>query len=116
MVSVLIVEDDKAIAKTLELRLRAEGFAVDTAYDAATAAMVARRCSPDVAVLDISMPGGDGFLVAERLRAIFADVGIVFLTANSHPEMRARALSYEPRAFLNKPYSSEELVAAVAAA
>lgn len=116
MKTVLLVEDDKSIAKAVQLRLVAQGFKVDIAYDAITAPMVARRCNPDIALLDVSMPGGDGFDVAERLQGIFGDIAIIFITANGRRDIRRRAEDMGAKGFFEKPFHSEELVAAVAAA
>ena len=113
MKTVLVVEDDKDIAMGLKLRLGVNGYDVHVAHDAATAGIVARRCNPDVALLDISMPGGDGFDVAARLRGIFGGLPIIFLTANSRAEFRIRANEMGAQAFFEKPYSSDDLVAAL---
>lgn len=113
---VLIVEDDPAIARALELRLSARGYAVKTAFDAVSAATVARRFTPDVALLDISMPGGDGFLVAERLQAMNANMPFIFITANSWPELRERAEAIGATGFFEKPFVAEELMQAIEAA
>ncbi|MEM1435308.1 MAG: response regulator [Pseudomonadota bacterium] len=114
MTAVLVVEDDRNIARSVCLRLKANGIKAAAAYDAISATTVARRCQPDVAILDITMPGGDGFTVAERLRSLFPNIEIVFLTANSHPDTRSRAQALAPKAFVNKPFAAEELLAAIA--
>jgi len=116
MATVLLVEDDRSIARALNLRLERNGYEVANAFDASTAATRARQCQPDVAILDISMPGGDGFMVAERLRSIRADLPMIFITANSQPEYRERAKRMGARAFFEKPFEASELLAAVAAA
>lgn len=116
MTTVLLVEDDKDIAKAVRLRLVAQGFKVDIAYDAVTAPMVARRCNPDVALLDITMPGGDGFDVAERLQGICGDIPLIFLTANARSDFRLRAEELGAKGFFEKPFYGSELVDAVAAA
>ena len=62
---ILIVVDDKKISTALAVRLRATGYEVAMAYDAVLAFSTAVKHQPDLVVLDISMPGGDGFAVAE---------------------------------------------------
>lgn len=114
MTAVLVVEDDRNIARSICMRLAANGLETATAYDAPSATTVARRCKPDVAILDITMPGGDGFMVAERLRALFPEIQIVFLTANSHPDTQSRAQSLAPKAFVSKPFAAADLLAAIA--
>ncbi|MEM6710058.1 MAG: response regulator [Pseudomonadota bacterium] len=115
MTRVLIVEDDAAIARSLCLRLQANGFTTTHAQDVRSAKALAEQCAPDVAILDVSVPGGSGFVVAEHLRQRHAATHLVFLTADSQPETRSRAEDFQPLAFLAKPFLSEDLIAAVAA-
>lgn len=117
MKTILIVEDDKHIASALNVRFTAHGFNVAHAYDAATALMVARNANPDLVVLDISMPGGDGFVVAERLRKWKGDdLPLVFITASKQPGLREKAADFNTVSFVEKPFDGEQLVDAVAAA
>ncbi len=116
MKTVLLVEDDKDIARALRLRISSHGYAVAVAHDAATALMVARKTNPDLIVLDISMPGGDGFVVAERMEAAFGRLPTIFITANSHPDLRAKALGIGAIGFFEKPLKADELIAAISAA
>lgn len=117
MTNVLVVEDDRAIARVLELRLANSGYDVTLAHDATTAATVASHCSPQIALLDISMPGGDGFEVAECLRTLYGDrIDLIFLTASHREDVRRRAISYGPMAYFAKPFSAEELLATLAGA
>ena len=115
--TVLMVEDDTAISQALERRFAHHGLRCVTAADAATATSTARHDKPDVAVLDICMPAGDGFDVAERLRKnISPDLPLIFLTASKRPEHRRRAASFRPVAFFDKPFQADELIAAVGSA
>ena len=114
MKKVLVVEDDKDIAKALQLRLRVNGYEVHLAHDAAMAGVIAKKCDPDVALLDISMPGGDGFVVAERLKNICGDVLLIFLTANSRADLRRRAMDIGAKGYFEKPFASDELMEALA--
>ena len=117
MSTVLLVEDDHAISMALATRMEAGGFDVVTAFDAVTAGIKSRQCNPDIAVLDISMPGGDGFLVAERLRKTgSATLPLIFITAGKHESLKERAKEFSPIAFLEKPFESEALMLAVNAA
>ena len=115
MKKILIVEDDKRIIAALNVRLRARGYDVCAAYDATLAMTQAMAHEPDLALLDISMPGGDGFIVAERLRAAAptAHIPIIFITALSQPELRERAKEMGAFAFLQKPIEDDELVAKI---
>lgn len=111
--NVLLVEDDVDIANVIKMRLENNGYHVKTAFDAVTAATVARRFKPDVVLLDITMPGGDGFLVADRLRANQADTPFIFLTASDREDYRTRAEEIGAAAYLKKPFISEELMSTI---
>lgn len=115
MTCLLLVEDDKDIARALKLRFTAHGFEVSVAYDATTAMTVARQRKPDMVVMDISMPGGDGFLVAERLETAFGPIPTIFITANSHPGLHEKALAQGASGFFQKPLDTKKLVAAAEA-
>jgi CheY-like chemotaxis protein len=112
MATVLIVEDDKKVSMALGIRLSSAGYRVASAYDAATALSRARECNPDVVLLDITLPAGDGFLVAERLRQNPSTCGvpIVFITASKQAGLRKRAAEYRATGFLEKPFSAQRLL------
>lgn len=115
--SILIVEDDKDIAKTLEIRLGAQGLQPIIAHDAALATKLAREHQPSLVILDIGLPGGDGFEVADRVRRLVsAGTPLIFITANARREVREKAELYKPVAFFQKPYHPDELMAAVGSA
>ncbi len=118
MKKILIVEDDKRIIAALNIRLRAKGYDVCAAYDATLAMTTAIANEPDLALLDISMPGGDGFLVAERLRnnATTANIPLIFITAMKQPELMEKAKAIGAAAFFEKPFESDDLVMAIEAA
>jgi CheY-like chemotaxis protein len=115
MKKILIVEDDKRIIAALNIRLRAKGYDVCAAYDAPLAMTQATAHRPDLALLDISMPGGDGFVVAERLRSNVdtASIPIIFITALKQPDLRERAQAVGAVALFEKPFESDDLVAAI---
>lgn len=112
---ILVVEDDKKIATAIAVRLKAEGFKVDIAMDAAMGIACARKMEPDLILLDISMPAGDGFIVAERLRSLAQTMftPFIFLTASKQPGLRERAREAGAVDFLEKPYEAAELLNAV---
>lgn len=111
MKKLLLVEDDPKIALALKLRLTHMGYQVETAGDAVYAMDQARRQTPDLVLLDINLPGGNGFLVAERLKqaSTTTDVPIVFITANKESEYKSRAEDVGAAAFLEKPFSASQL-------
>jgi DNA-binding response OmpR family regulator len=111
---ILIVEDDEQIARALALRMQAAGFDAAVAHDALAGVRCAMKTKPDVVVLDISLPAGDGFTVAERIQAhIPTHIPIIFLTASQRPDLRQRAQQLGAVAFFEKPYEAAELLAAV---
>lgn len=112
---ILIVEDDTRIAMMLFIRLKTENYDTRLAYNAVQAMSIAKNDCPDLIVLDISMPGGNGFLVAEWLRDLkeTAGVPIIFMTASQKPGLREEAREYSAAAFLEKPFDAKELLAAV---
>lgn len=114
---VLVIEDDKAVALALVVRLRASHYTALVAYDGVTGLSTAVKEQPDVILLDISMPGGDGFLVAERIQnnANLAGTPFIFITASKKPGLRERAAQVGAAGFFEKPYDAQELLAAIEA-
>jgi DNA-binding response OmpR family regulator len=112
---ILVVEDDKRIALALTVRLRAAGYDVITAPDAVLAVSLALKHHPDLMVLDILMPGGNGFVVAERIQDLEAMLGIpcIFLTASKQPGLREQARRLGAAGFFEKPYDAGALLATI---
>ena len=100
------------------VRLKSMGYTVCTAKDAANAVSAVRKNSPDVVVLDVSLPAGDGFLVADRLRNLIvsATTPIIFITASEKLDLRERALKLGAVAFLKKPFDATTLADAIESA
>lgn len=115
MKKVLIIEDDKNISLALGIRLKAMGYHVEAAADAVSAVSQARKHEPDVILLDIGLPGGDGFLVAERLKQLnqTAVTPIVFITASKQSGLKERAMELGAARFLEKPFDATELADAI---
>lgn len=115
MKKILIVDDDEAIQKALSLRLRVANYLVSNVYDAAMAMTVARQELPDLILLDVSMPGGSGLQVAERIRGEPAtrDTPLIFATGSAKPGLKEKALAFGPVAFFEKPYDPDTLLAAI---
>ena len=110
---ILIVEDDQNIAKALSIRLKSAGYQVTVAPDAMTAVATARKIQPDLALLDISLPAGSGFTVAEKVRELVViAIPIIFLTGSKQPGLRQQAQNLGA-AFFEKPYDADELLAAI---
>jgi two-component system sensor histidine kinase/response regulator len=118
MKTVLLVDDDNIFLLTIGVRLKAMGYTVCTAKDAANAISVVRKSAPDVIVLDVSLPGGDGFLVADRLQKLISSAAtpIIFVSASEKPGMRERAAKLGAVAFLAKPFGATTLADAIESA
>ena len=111
---VLVVEDDARLAATLARMLSAEGHDVEVAGDGLEALRSARSHTPDLAVLDVMLPGLDGISVCSRLRET-AQFPILMLTALSGTEQRVRGLDSGADDYLVKPFAYQELLARVRA-
>jgi two-component system, OmpR family, phosphate regulon response regulator OmpR len=113
----LIVDDDRRIRALLSRMLSAEGYRVTTAADASEAMVRLKSISFDLIVLDVMMPGEDGFAFAARLRAgktELAHVPILMLTARSEAENRVRGLETGVDDYLGKPCEPRELTLRIA--
>ena len=118
MKSVLLVDDDNTLLLAIGVRLKSMGYTVFTAKDAVSAVSAAVKNHPDIVVLDVSIPAGDGFLVAGRLRNMVscAATPIIFITASASPHLRNRALSLGAAGFLTKPFDATTLADAIESA
>jgi CheY-like chemotaxis protein len=113
---ILLVEDHPEVAAAQALLLRALGYQVQTAYDGATALEMAKATDPDIAVVDIGLPGLDGYQVAEALRRdpATASIRLIALTAYGSAEDRKRSQHCGFETHLVKPASLEQLRLALA--
>ncbi len=116
MKKILIVEDDKKIAKAMCVRLEAYGYDVAIAHDAVVATTTARNYVPDLILLDIMLPGGNGLMLSERFQEIenTASVPIIFITASKQPGLRQKAMALGAAEFIEKPFDSGHLLCTVA--
>jgi two-component system response regulator MprA len=108
---VLVVEDDAAVRRMLERSLGAEGFRVTGAADGGRALAAAEGATPDLVVLDVAMPGMDGFEVCRRLRAKGLAGGVLMLTARDSVSDRVRGLESGADDYVVKPFAIAEVVA-----
>jgi DNA-binding response OmpR family regulator len=113
---VLIVDDEPNIVLSLEFLLRQQGYEVSVAPNGEEALAAAARQPPDLVVLDVMLPGLDGFEVCRRLRERpeHADLRILLLTARGRDAERVRGLEEGADAYVTKPFSTRELMKTVA--
>jgi DNA-binding response OmpR family regulator len=112
---ILIVDDERDIVKVLMIRLRSSGYEIATAFDGAQGVFMAHKEKPDLIILDIRMPAGDGFSVAEKLKSSShtCDIPVIFLTGSPEKDAEERAMGLGARFYIKKPYDPEELLDAV---
>ena len=109
---ILIVDDDPHLLLGLTAKLKANGYSVICATDALAAITVARKEAPDLVILDLGLPAGDGFLVLERMRSLADLVAtpVIVLSARDPAENKKRALAAGAVAFFQKPPDSYEFL------
>jgi two-component system KDP operon response regulator KdpE len=109
---ILVVDDDPDLVRALRLRLRANNYEIVTAGDGYSAIAVAQKEHPDLILLDLGLPAGDGFVVLERLQKsdALSSVPVIVLSARDPQDNEARALRTGAAAFFQKPADNEELL------
>lgn len=107
---VLVVDDEPNIVELLSVSLKFQGFEVATARSGMEALRVARDFRPDVFVLDVMMPGMDGFELLPRLRAEGFDGPVLYLTAKDAVDDRIHGLTIGADDYVTKPFSLEEVI------
>ncbi len=112
--TILVIEDDLPIVDLITKYLTAEGFVVHAAYDGPTGLKQARAVKPDLIVLDVMLPGMDGFEVCRRIQQE-SNVYVLMLTARAEEVDKIVGLSVGADDYLTKPFSPRELVARVKA-
>ena len=112
MAVILIVEDEKKIARFLELELRHEGYDVFTAYDGRSGLDTALQEDPDLLILDLMLPELSGIEVCRRLRHT-SDIPIIMLTAKDDVSDKVMGLDMGADDYVTKPFAIEELLARI---
>jgi DNA-binding response OmpR family regulator len=113
--TILIIDDDQDLLLGLTARLRANGYRAISAMDGTFAIAVARKETPDLIILDLGLPAGDGFVVLERLKAL-ADLGaipVIVLSARDPAGNKKRALDAGAVGFFQKPPDNHEFLDAI---
>ncbi len=108
---ILVVEDERRLAQVVRKVLEEEGHTVDVAHDGEDGLAMAMDGSHDVIVLDVLLPGIDGFEICRRLRAGGVDTPVLLLTALDAVEDRVRGLDAGADDYLPKPFAFQELLA-----
>lgn len=110
---ILIIEDETLLAESVAAMLRSRGYEVELAFDGVTGLEFARLGIYDLVILDVMLPGLDGFQVARQLRSDHCAVPILMLTARSDVMDRIEGLNAGADYYLPKPFDSRELLACV---
>lgn len=112
---ILIVDDEGDIIKAITIRLQINGYEVISALNCAQGISMVHKEMPDLVILDIRMPSGNGFNVVEKLKQSDRTdrIPIVFLTGSPEKNTEERAMKVGARFYIKKPYDSEELLDAV---
>lgn len=110
---ILIIEDEKLLADSIQTMLQSKGFEVEAVYDGVAGAEYAELGIYDLLILDVMMPGMDGYQVARHVRSQRCSTPILMLTARSGLEDRIAGLNSGADYYLTKPFDMRELMACI---
>jgi DNA-binding response OmpR family regulator len=110
--SILVADDEPNIVRSLEFLLKQAGFRVRAVSDGEAALAAVAQDPPDLVLLDVMMPGRDGYAVCQDIRAnpAWRDMRIIMLTAKGRDMQREKGLSLGADEYVTKPFSTRELV------
>ena len=111
--TILVVEDNRDLALGLRVNLAEQGYRVIVAHSVSEGLVAFRRAAPDLLILDLSLPDGDGLAMARRIRVENSDVLILMLTARSHRDAKLAGLRTGADDYVTKPFDLEELLARI---
>src|ERR1700726_3415097 len=113
--TILIIDDDQALLLGLTPRLKANGYRVISAMDGISAIGVARKETPDLVILDLGLPAGDGFVVLEGMRGLpdLVSIPVIVLSAWDPTDNKKRALDAGAVAFFQKPADNHDFLVAI---
>lgn len=115
MPAVLVIEDDPILGKAIALHLRHAGFEVDVAEDGEQGLRRLRYQRPDVAIIDLMLPGLDGWAVTEAIREDHLGVPVIIVSARGSEHDKVHLLEIGADDYLAKPFGMRELIARVEA-
>jgi DNA-binding response OmpR family regulator len=112
---ILIIEDDSDLRLGYHVRLKANNYDTFFAADALASMTEARKNQPDLIILDLGLPAGDGFIVMDRLKTNvhLAAIPIIVVSARDQRQNKDRALRAGAKAYLQKPVKDDELLAVI---
>src|SRR5580765_7374911 len=112
MKKILIIEDDPKIARALKIRFESNGYQTAMASDAVRGANLALQVQPDLIILDIGLPDGNGLQLAKKFQGQpeTQHTPIIFVTASKDPNLRQQAMEMRIAGLFDKPYDPEELL------
>src|SRR3989337_1750004 len=113
--TILIVEDEYAVARGVQYALQQEGYAVTVARSGEEGVEFATQQAPDLVILDVRLPGMDGFEVLRRLRSTGSKAPVLFLTARDDEVDKVIGLELGPDDYLTKPFGLRELMSRIKA-
>jgi DNA-binding response OmpR family regulator len=115
--SVLVAEDERNLVEALSFLMRRAGYEVNVTHDGPSTVEMARRIRPDLVLLDIMLPGFDGFEVVSAIRQEAGDrqPRVIMLTAKGHEKDRRKALGLGVDDYVTKPFSNRDVVERVRA-
>ena len=109
-IKVLVVDDEPNIVELLTVSLKFQGFDVHSANSGNEALRIAREINPDAYIMDVMMPGMDGFELLGKLRAEGLDGPVLYLTAKDSVDQRIHGLTIGADDYVTKPFSLEEVI------
>jgi len=115
LASILIVEDDPVIRQTVDYALKRAGFETFTSDNGLEALEIARTLKPNLILLDLMLPGMNGYMFAQNLREVNRSTPIIIVTALDQENDKIRGLDAGADDYITKPFSMEELLARVRA-
>ncbi|MEN0050088.1 MAG: response regulator [Bacteroidota bacterium] len=112
---ILLVDDEPNILIPIEFLMKQEGYIVEKAHDGHSALQQMKINSPDVVILDVMMPGMNGFEVAKAIRdnQQYSDTQIIFLTAKGTSQDKTKGYSSGGEIYITKPFDNDDLVSKV---
>ena len=111
-IDILVVDDEESIVEFMKMGLEAEGYTVHTADEGSAAIMIAREVKPQIVILDITMPGMDGYEICYEIKKAIK-TSVIMLTARDDVEDRVRGLNIGADDYMSKPFSFKELLARI---